>query len=41
VCLEVLISLEIKATAVILVAKGQGLMEVNVPSRKADKAGIL
>jgi hypothetical protein len=33
--------LEIKATAVIFVAKGQGLTDVKIPSKKAVRRGIL
>lgn len=32
--------LEIKAIAVMLVAKGQGLIEVSIPIRKAVKTGM-
>jgi hypothetical protein len=33
--------LEIKATAVIFVAKGQGLIDVKTPRRKAVRIGIV
>lgn len=36
-----LISFDMYAIAVILVAKGQGLIEVNIPTRNAVKIGML